>query len=432
MDALRIEHANAMYAPTWGRLEVNDACIEIPQGLTRLDAVELEAPQNLFADNALFDDAVATIKRRWTRSREMSPYDADASMDIPELSGYQRYALSEQEQGTVAAACETGMGKDAGAYLTSLAGGVTTLAVPEGEVAAVRIRVNGQAQHATAGAFDVAVGADATLDLTLELDTSDAVKDDAAQGNALQEPVAQNDGSQSDAALVALIGSHLRLCAGVRARVAVTVYLTGASNTIVLDDSGYLLDESAQLSVRHVVLGGGQTFMGLAADLCGDASRADIDTRYLATHSEMRDFNYLIRHHGKKTLSNMKANGVLAGSSRKVLRGTIELVHGCKASAGSEHETVLITSDDVVNKTVPTILCDEDDVAGNHGATVGHVRPDQLFYLMSRGIFAQQAEALFLHATLEEAVIAAPSASARAATVRLAQGLGIDVEEDHV
>lgn len=410
---------------------MNDACIEIPCGLARLDAVEVEAPQSLFVDNACFEDAVAAVKRRQTRSRELYPSDAEAGLDVPELSNYQREALLEQEKGDVAAAFETGMGKEAGSYLMSLAGGVTTLAVPPGETAAVRIRVNGQAYHAVAAAFDVVVGADAALDLALELDASDVVKDGAAQGNALQESVTQDDVLQSDAALLALIGSHLRLCAGARARVTASVYLTGSSNTLVLDDSGYLLDEGAQLSVRHVALGGGQAFVGLAADLRGDASRTDIDTRYLATHSEMRDFNYLIRHHGQKTLSNMKANGVLAGSSQKVLRGTIELVHGCKASAGSEHETVLITSDDVVNKTVPTILCDEDDVAGNHGATIGHVRPDQLFYLMSRGISEQQAEALFLRAAFEEAAITAPSTTVRVAVARLAKGLGIDIEEDH-
>ena len=44
-------------------------------------------------------------------------------------------------------------------------------------------------------------------------------------------------------------------------------------------------------------------------------------------------------------------------------------------------ETVLLANKGVDNKTVPVILCDEDDVAGNHGATIGHVRDEQLFYL---------------------------------------------------
>ena len=94
-----------------------------------------------------------------------------------------------------------------------------------------------------------------------------------------------------------------------------------------------------------------------------------------------------------------------------------KLVHGCKGSEGTERETVLIASEGVDNKTVPTILCDEDDVAGNHGATIGHVRPDQLFYLTCRGISPAAAEALFLRAKLEDAALTAPTDDARAAGI---------------
>ena len=121
---------------------------------------------------------------------------------------------------------------------------------------------------------------------------------------------------------------------------------------------------------------------------------------------------------------------MLAGTSSKVLRGTIDLVHGCKGSEGTERETVLIASEGVDNKTVPTILCDEDDVAGNHGATIGHVRPDQLFYMMSRGISPEAAEALFLTAKLEDAALTAPTKNARAAVARLAERIASDFDID--
>ena len=100
----------------------------------------------------------------------------------------------------------------------------------------------------------------------------------------------------------------------------------------------------------------------------------------------MRDFNYELRHRGRKTECEIDANGVLTGTSKKVYRGTIDLVHGCKGATGTERETVLLANKGVDNKTVPVILCDEDDVAGNHGATIGHVRDEQLFYLACRGL----------------------------------------------
>ena len=50
---------------------------------------------------------------------------------------------------------------------------------------------------------------------------------------------------------------------------------------------------------------------------------------------------------------------MLTGTSKKVYRGTIDLVHGCKGATGTERETVLLANKGVDNKTVPVILCDE-------------------------------------------------------------------------
>ncbi len=210
-----------------------------------------------------------------------------------------------------------------------------------------------------------------------------------------------------------------------------------------------------------MVLGGGFTATGLAADLRGDRSRIDVDTSYLASGTQQRDFNYIIRHRGRKTVSNMDANGVLTGTSKKCLRGTIDLIHGAKGAEGNERETVLLASkgvdnktvpnflcdeDDVAgnhgatighvrpegvdNKTVPNFLCDEDDVAGNHGATIGHVRPDQLFYAACRGLSQEQTEALVLSAKLEDAALQAPKDAVRANVVRLGNQIIPHFEEE--
>ena len=57
--------------------------------------------------------------------------------------------------------------------------------------------------------------------------------------------------------------------------------------------------------------------------------------------------------------------------------------------------------EDVVNKTVPLILCAEENVAGNHGATIGELDDDTLFYFESRGIDRQTAENILARASIE-------------------------------
>ena len=59
---------------------------------------------------------------------------------------------------------------------------------------------------------------------------------------------------------------------------------------------------------------------------------------------------------------------------------------------GNELETVLLIGEDVVNKTLPIILCSEEDVVGTHGGSIGQLDEDTLFYFESRGITKEQAE----------------------------------------
>ena len=90
---------------------------------------------------------------------------------------------------------------------------------------------------------------------------------------------------------------------------------------------------------------------------------------------------------------------------------------------------MLLADERVENRTVPVILCDEDDVAGNHGATIGHVRPEQLLYLASRGISPDDAERLFITAAYQEAALAATDERIGTAVSRLAAARGITLEE---
>mgnify|MGYP000281957543 CR=1 FL=1 len=90
---------------------------------------------------------------------------------------------------------------------------------------------------------------------------------------------------------------------------------------------------------------------------------------------------------------------MLTGTSKKVYRGTIDLVHGCKGATGTERETVLLANKGVDNKTVPVILCDEDDVAGNHAHN--RPRPRRATVLSSPAVALDQnaAEDLFIRAS---------------------------------
>lgn len=416
MPGMTIRHASAMPVPTWSWLKMNDVTIQIPDDLERNCQVEIEAGDTL--DNTTsFEGSVAALQERIDSARTDTPADERAmitaatgadrgaeELDIPALSTYEHRAVLSEVACDIANDFETGVGADMRAYLNFLAGGTAVLATEEGEEAEATIRVTTHEGEASGASIDIVAAPNSTFSIALSLD--------------------------SDADAPAFMGSTMRVFAGAGARVDITVYLTASDAVTCVEDSGFVLDKDARVSVRHVVLGGGFTATGLAADLRGDRSRIDVDTSYLASGTQQRDFNYIIRHRGRKTVSNMDANGVLTGTSKKCLRGTIDLIHGAKGAEGNERETVLLASKGVDNKTVPNILCDEDDVAGNHGATIGHVRPDQLFYAACRGLSQEQTEALFLSAKLEDAVLQAPNDAVRANVVRLGNQIIPHFEEE--
>ena len=199
-----------------------------------------------------------------------------------------------------------------------------------------------------------------------------------------------------------------------------------------LESVGLEIHQNAAVDVKQYALGGSTIGLGLTANLVGARARLDLNNRYHATHEETLDINHLVRMRGTSTRAQLTESGVLNEAAKKTLRATIDLVRGAKDAQGNEIETVMILGDDVVNKTMPVILCDEDDVAGNHGATIGSVSPEQLDYLAARGLSRQAAEQLFVRALFEDAIINAPEEiSHRVAVERCEAELGAEIAHDY-
>ena len=199
-----------------------------------------------------------------------------------------------------------------------------------------------------------------------------------------------------------------------------------------LESVGLEVHQDAAVDVKQYALGGSTIGLGFTANLIGARARLDLNNRYHATHEETLDINHLVRMRGTSTRAQLTESGVLNEAAKKTLRATIDLIRGAKDAQGNEIETVMILGDDVVNKTMPVILCDEDDVAGNHGATIGSVSPEQLDYLAARGLSRQAAEQLFIRALFEDAIINAPEEiSHRVAVERCEAELGAEIAHDY-
>ena len=162
--------------------------------------------------------------------------------------------------------------------------------------------------------------------------------------------------------------------------------------------------KGGKFQIMTIMTGDGNIYSDNRTELEGDSSSINVEVAYLGKNSQTIDYNIVVNHWGKDTHSGINAAGALMDSAKKVFRGTIDFKTGSSDSKGSENETVIMLGDDVVNKTVPLILCSEENVEGSHGATIGELDDDTLFYFESRGIGREEAERIMAYAALKRLI----------------------------
>lgn len=162
-----------------------------------------------------------------------------------------------------------------------------------------------------------------------------------------------------------------------------------------------LLETGSRLELIQLILNGHSTYQDCSVTLAGEGSAFAADIGYLAQGEQRLDMNYAACHQGRLTQSKINASGALKDRAFKLFRGTIDFHTGASGSEGEEKEDVLLLDDGVVNQTIPLILCAEEDVQGNHGATIGNLDEELLFYLESRGIAKADIYEMLAQARLE-------------------------------
>ena len=304
-----------------------------------------------------------------------------------------------------------GAGAEATQWLDASATARYTIVVPADATGEhISVKVDTSLGSVAQTSVFVRPGAEAFVDVVVADGLGAAPKAHDERAHAEDNEAAAREGDapveRGDAPVTS--GHVLRIHAEQGSHVHVTLLVAATTGEQYLDSLGIVADDRAEVTVRQYVIGAATTALGSTIDLAGDRSRLDLSLRYLAGTGEKLDLAYTVPVRGIKARANLDMTGVLSDDAKKALRATIDLINGCKGAKASEQETVLVCGDDVVNKTLPTILCDEDDVEGSHGAAIGTVSPEQLAYLSDRGLTEDEAEELFRRAIVDDAAITLP------------------------
>ena len=162
------------------------------------------------------------------------------------------------------------------------------------------------------------------------------------------------------------LAAELRLTAAEGAHLRVVQLLNPTRGAVLRHELSAQLAEHAKLDLISLQLGDGAVYADHQISLAGDGAALRVDLGYLARRSDTADIDLTVEQLGKSTVSEIHASG-----------------------------------EDAENKTVPVILCAEENVEGSHGATIGELDADTLFYFASRGIDRAAAEAILARAAVE-------------------------------
>ena len=129
---------------------------------------------------------------------------------------------------------------------------------------------------------------------------------------------------------------------------------------------------------------------------------------YIGKSDELIDLNYHYINEGKESDNNIEVQGLLSDKSIKTFRGTIDFAEGSSKSIGHENENCLLLSNTCISRSLPILLCHEEDVDGAHSVSSGKMDENKLFYLMSRGINEKEAKQLIIKASFNNIINEVP------------------------
>ena len=169
-----------------------------------------------------------------------------------------------------------------------------------------------------------------------------------------------------------------------------------------------LAHRDSKLDTLNVSLGASVTRLDLNARLLGPGAHSELLGLYFGDEDQHFDHNTSQDHIAPDTGSNLLYKGALDDRAQSAFRGIIRVHRGAQRTDAYQTNRNLLLSDECRANSLPNLEIEADDVKCSHGATVGQLDSEALFYLLSRGLSQQQAERLVVLGFLGEVMAKLP------------------------
>ncbi|HWF66011.1 MAG TPA: Fe-S cluster assembly protein SufD [Acidobacteriaceae bacterium] len=170
---------------------------------------------------------------------------------------------------------------------------------------------------------------------------------------------------------------------------------------------------SANVHSHSVLVGGALVRNNVHPVLAGEGAECLINGLFLGNGKQHMDNYMLVEHASPHCASHQFYNGILGGHAHGVFHGRILVHKDAQKTDAKQTNRNLLLSDDARIDTKPQLEIFADDVKCTHGATIGQIEGNALFYLRSRGLDEKEAREMLLLAFAGECMVRIPEGPVR-------------------
>ena len=156
------------------------------------------------------------------------------------------------------------------------------------------------------------------------------------------------------------------------------------------------------------IMNQGNVVADFDSDLMGTGSHANLKVVALSSGRQVQGIDSRVTNYGPHSVGHILQHGVILERGTLTFNGIGHIIRGAKGADAQQESRVLMLSDKARSDANPILLIDENEVTAGHAASIGQVDPEDMYYLMSRGLDRATAERLVIRGFLGSVITEIP------------------------
>ncbi len=181
----------------------------------------------------------------------------------------------------------------------------------------------------------------------------------------------------------------------------------GVNLSTYMNRRGYIMRD-ASVDWALGVMNEGNIVADFDSDLVGEGSHSEVKAVAISAGRQIQAIDTRVTNKAPHSIGHILQHGVIRERGTLTFNGIGHILKGAKGADAQQESRVLMLSDQARGDANPILLIDENEVTAGHAASVGRVDPEEMYYLMSRGLRKEDAERLVIRGFLGSVLTAIP------------------------